>query len=329
WHKTYGNEWAEHGTNAIQTPDSGYLLGGYFWKPGIGHSLDAMVIKTDSLGNEEWTKYYGNPDVDDDMAFVALADDSSYLIATIFGEAILTPEARTGKYTIIKIDLEGNPYWIKKYNPERAVMKIKNITSFNNMIIATGYSYYDTPNLYNWAGWLYKLDSNYDSIWMHEYQYFTGTNDENFLYDFSPTTDNGFVVIGKANEIFTDANMWVLKLDSMGCDTPGCITTVIPETSPFGGDWGEVKAYPNPASECITFEFENTEYLTPPSVCSQYGKPQQLVIYNVFGEKVHEEMVYQHHGESKVNIQNWKAGIYVALIYSTGQVLGQTKFIVQ
>ena len=66
WHQTYGDEWAEHGQNVIQTPDGGYLIGGYFWKPGIDHSLDAMVVKTDSLGNEQWTHYYGNPEVDDD-----------------------------------------------------------------------------------------------------------------------------------------------------------------------------------------------------------------------------------------------------------------------
>ncbi|MEZ5145905.1 MAG: hypothetical protein R2759_02160 [Bacteroidales bacterium] len=67
WHQLYGGYWAEHGTNVIETPDGGYLLGGYFWKPGYDHSQDAMLIKTDSLGNEEWTNYYGNPDVDDDI----------------------------------------------------------------------------------------------------------------------------------------------------------------------------------------------------------------------------------------------------------------------
>ena len=76
----------EQGETVIQTPDGGYLLGGFRYDPAVYHSLNALVIKTDSLGNEEWTKTYGNPNVDDDMAHVALADDGNYLVATVYGE---------------------------------------------------------------------------------------------------------------------------------------------------------------------------------------------------------------------------------------------------
>ena len=45
-----------------------------------------------------------------------------------------------------------------------------------------------------------------------------------------------------------------------------------------------IKAYPNPTKEgSITFEFSNTEFLTPPSVPPQGGKPPHLCIYNVLG----------------------------------------------
>ncbi|MEZ5197179.1 MAG: hypothetical protein R2764_12465 [Bacteroidales bacterium] len=114
-----GGEWAEQGTNVVQTPDGGYLIGGYFWKPGIDHSLDAMVVKTDSLGNEEWTKYYGNPDVDDDMAFVALANDGNYLVATVYGEYIWTNEERAGRIYLIKIDENGDIVWENKMGRNR------------------------------------------------------------------------------------------------------------------------------------------------------------------------------------------------------------------
>ena len=90
-----------------------------------------------------------------------------------------------------------------------------------------------------------------------------------------------------------------------------------------------IKAFPNPVNGGeITFEFENTEHL-PPSVPPNGGKFPSLNIYNVYGEKVHEERVYRYQGESKVNVQNWKQGIYVALIFSKGQIAGQTKFVVQ
>jgi hypothetical protein len=76
----------------------------------------------------------------------------------------------------------------------------------------------------------------------------------------------------------------------------------------------------NPVKENqITFEFQNTEH----------HRDMELMCFNVFGELVHEEKVYQYQGKSKVNVQDWKQGIYVALIFSKGQIVGQVKFVVQ
>jgi hypothetical protein len=91
-----------------------------------------------------------------------------------------------------------------------------------------------------------------------------------------------------------------------------------------------IKAFPNPVKEGqISFELQNTEHLTPPSVPPQGGKQPTLFIYNVFGEKVHEERVYQHQGESKVNTSSWEKGMYIAIVYSNGMPVGRCKFVVQ
>jgi len=81
-----------------------------------------------------------------------------------------------------------------------------------------------------------------------------------------------------------------------------------------------IKAYPNPVNgREITFEFRNTNN----------HQNMELRCFNVFGEMVHEEKVYQYQGESKINIGGWNYGIYLAIVYSNGKVVGQTKFIVQ
>jgi hypothetical protein len=91
-----------------------------------------------------------------------------------------------------------------------------------------------------------------------------------------------------------------------------------------------IKAFPNPVSDGqISFELQNTEHLTPPSVPPQGGKQPTLFIYNVFGEKVHEERVYQNQGESKVNTSSWEKGMYIAIVYSNGMPVGRCKFVVQ
>ena len=318
WLKMYGTTWSEHGQNVIQTPDGGYLIGGYFWKPGVDHSLDAMVVKTDSLGNEEWTKYYGNPDVDDDMAFVALADDGNYLVATVYGEYIVTSEARAGKLAIYKVDQNGNTISMEKHHPLRRMMFIKNFKKIDNSYLATGWSDVDTISLFNSGGWLYKFDNNLDSIWRREYQYFDDYVDVNYLYDFAQSPDNGYVAIGQANEAFTQSNMWVIKLDSMGCDTPGCINTVIDEGLIVNGV-ERLRVWPNPAGE--RFQVSGFKF--------QVGGTKVLRFYNSQGVKVEEVEVPEGAESVEVDVSGYGKGLYFLQYVHSGEVLGAVKVVVR
>ena len=81
-----------------------------------------------------------------------------------------------------------------------------------------------------------------------------------------------------------------------------------------------IKVYPNPAMVGpVTFKFENTEH----------HRNIELRCFDVFGKLVHSETVYRYQGESKVNINNLNPGMYVALVYSEGKVVGQCKFVVK
>ncbi len=54
-----------------------------------------------------------------------------------------------------------------------------------------------------------------------------------------------------------------------------------------------------------------------------------VVVFNVFGQKVHSETLYQYQLENLVNINNWQKGIYFAVVYSNGLPVGKCKFVVQ
>ena len=276
WHQLYGGYWAEHGTNVIETPDGGYLLGGYFWKPGYDHSQDAMLIKTDSLGNEEWTNYYGNPDVDDDMALLALADDGNYLVATLYGEWIIAPEARTGRIYLIKVDTNGDIIWAKKISPKMYALYIKNLRqTTDGNLIASGF-YIDSADNYIYKGFMYKFSQDGDSIWMRDYHHFNNQYDWNLFYDAYPTSDNGYITIGKARpEMGGNNNMWIVKVDSMGCDTPGCATGTqvyeFPKTS-----IKQIRVWPNPASDLVHFQIPES---------TRFSKGT-IVITNIHGRQV-------------------------------------------
>ncbi len=77
WLQEYGDtvhEWI--GRQVRQTLDGGYILTGETTFTGY---LDAFLIKTDSLGNMEWTRTYGGLGVDVSVS-VDLAPDSGYFI---------------------------------------------------------------------------------------------------------------------------------------------------------------------------------------------------------------------------------------------------------
>ncbi len=119
-------------------------------------------------------------------------------------------------------------------------------------------------------------------------------------------------------------------IDLTGCDA---ITSIgeIPTLDEYrnGLQSIPIKASPNPTSTGeVLLEFENTRIL-PPSIPPSGGKYPTLQVYNVFGELVHKERVYPHQGATRLNVSQWPAGMYIATIYSNGQVRGKCKVVVE
>ncbi len=112
WYKTYGGTDWDNGGRIIRTADGGYLLGGWTANFGV-QARDFYIIKTDSAGNEQWHKTYGDVHKDHLGDFIE-TDDGGYLIAGSMENTFFTNEWRTDAW-IFKIDGSGNEVWSRTF----------------------------------------------------------------------------------------------------------------------------------------------------------------------------------------------------------------------
>jgi hypothetical protein len=78
-------------------------------------------------------------------------------------------------------------------------------------------------------------------------------------------------------------------------------------------------ASPNPTNTGqVLLEMENTGLF--PKL--------QIKVFDVFGHQIHSEAVYPQQGATRLDTSQWPAGIYVATIFSNGQIKGKCKILV-
>jgi hypothetical protein len=78
WSQTFDNRGMEHGHGVVQSSDGGYILTGLtseYW----GGEADIFVVKTDYMGNEIWSRTFGD-ESDDWGNTVIQTIDGNYLI---------------------------------------------------------------------------------------------------------------------------------------------------------------------------------------------------------------------------------------------------------
>lgn len=225
WQRCYGGGNEDELNGIIATLDNGYLLTGTT-KSNDGdvscqYFIDIWVVKTDSVGNIEWTQCYGGILEDEGISCCQLSD-SSYLITgysvTNFGNAHGASDV-----VVSKIDKSGNALWIKCYGGTGLDNAVKIISSeLDFYVVANTNS--DDGDVDGFMGyediWIFKGDSAGNILWQKCY----GGSSIDMAYGCSATLDGGLVFTGFSisnDSVFVTGNQghydaWAAKIDSTG-----------------------------------------------------------------------------------------------------------------
>jgi len=253
WDQYYGGAMFDGGSSVVQTDDIGFLLLG--WTRSFGASQkDFYLVKTDSLGNEQWHRIYGGSGEDVAQHIMQL-QDSNYLFSG----------GSDYKGRLFKIDSAGNVIWQKNYqyptgsggNFLFSAMELN-----DRSILAVGL----TNNAWeNDAGWLIKTDEAGNLLWQRKYN---KNSNSDLFYSVLQTNDNGFLLGGQAyNTAINTTNAWLLKVDSIGCPYANC-TVGIDETEKTV----VVDIWPNPANEVLNLELQEPHVKTTIELMDISGK---------------------------------------------------------
>lgn len=297
WEKHFGSGLYDLAQSVVQTADGGYFVGGTFTNQLL--SGNGKYYKTDSLGNVQWTAFYGNPVQPDNFPTGIQTKDGGYLLGGNYTDSsYFQGDYRFGRLSLVKLNPNGSLLWDKKYLQTTFNLSILSIRELaDSSIIAVGTT---SDTILNWpAGFILKTNQYGDSLWYRTYELLTFNNSsENYLEDIYPMPDGGFVACGwvvpKPPDVGTQ-DAWVMRVDSLGCSYPLCDPTFGISPLSFGEGSG-VRCYPNP--------FTNEVFI-------ESNLKGELEIYNVHGKRVLTQKI---NGNTNLNLAALTQGLYLVTI---------------
>ena len=319
WDNSFGfSTWYYLGYSVIQTSDGGYAIGGYRFLIGNINSGDPIVIKTDSVGKQQWFKNIGGPYVDN-IAMVTLAADGNILIGTNYAFEMSGYDPKS-KINIIKLDNQGNVIWNKMYGDITLNNYLNNIHSLSDGSIICGGDWNPT-GIMDVEGWALKVNSDGDSLWLRVYRLLFGNSSLNYLYDIIQTTDDGFIACGYIHPAAPDTgteDVWVIKVDSLGCEGPDDCWVGMEEKPEKRMAGKTLEIYPNPAGyklQVAGYRLQRDEYAV-------------VTFFDSYGHKVFEMTVPPSQKEISVDVSDWHEGLYAVILLQNGRTAGSGKVVV-
>jgi len=185
FHHLIGGSDHERAQTVFNTFDNGYIVNGASFSFGIG-DVDALLIKTDSLGQILWSKAYGTT-VYDNSEFAIEASDHGIVCSGRSNVQTGFPSSAI----IFKTDSSGNLLWTKSFGGLGNDNLVHIIETSDHGFAATGRSQSLTSGANDIL--LVRTDANGDTIFTRSY----GTSKEEEGLNVIQLPDNGFLIAGR------------------------------------------------------------------------------------------------------------------------------------
>lgn len=206
WNSAFGGDDDDEGHSVRQTADGGYVIAGLTSSFGAG-GKDVLLVKCDSLGEEEWSVTFGGT-YDDEAYSVIQTPDAGYLLAGV------TSSFGSGSRDVwlIRTDSSGNEIWNRTHGGYGSDGAWSARHTSDGGFIVTGWTFSYGPG-YLGNTWLLKTDSSGNEEW----NAFFGGDDADRGYDVQQTADGGYVIAGYTGSIGSGLyDMLLIKTDSLG-----------------------------------------------------------------------------------------------------------------
>jgi len=199
--KTYGGAWYERLYGMEQTADGGYILTGLTTSFGSGGS-DVFLVKTDQMGNSQWTKTYGGTGNEWGIG-IQQTIDGGYIVGgntNSFG-------AGSNDYFLIKTDQNGDTLWTRTFGGTSSDDAYAVRQTNDGGYILTGVT--SSFGVYGNAVYLVKTDANGNLQWQRTIEILTWEAS----HGIQQTNDGGYIITGLT---YGWGNAFLLKTDSLG-----------------------------------------------------------------------------------------------------------------
>jgi len=205
WTKTIGGGSSDGARQINFTNDGGYIITGWTFSYGPGAVGNVWLVKTDSLGNMSWNKFFGGNDVDRGLS-VQQTSDGGYVLTGYTASS----GAGLDDMLLIKTDSNGNLQWQRTFGGSGRDYGNFVKQTFDNGFIVTGYTL-----SYGAGGddlWIVRTDESGNLLWSKTY----GGAQSDVGYCLQETNDGGYVIVGHTLSRGAGLHdVWLLRLESI------------------------------------------------------------------------------------------------------------------